>query len=101
MPVVATILPAAILLWVGSHPAQLLFQAAWERLTAQNPPEIYTYSTISNFKYKMYNLGRNHIRIISQMHFYELSRVQKQLLNSAMKSNKLGYCYKAVGGTTI
>ena len=38
MLVVAMILSAAILLQVGSHPTQLLFYAAWERMTAQNPP---------------------------------------------------------------
>ena len=38
MPIVATILFVAILLRVGSHPAQLLFYAAWDRITAQNPP---------------------------------------------------------------
>ena len=38
MPVVATLLSVAILLWVGSCPAQLLFHAAWEKMTAQNPP---------------------------------------------------------------
>ena len=37
MPIVAKILTAAILLWVGSHPSQLLFHAARERVTAQNP----------------------------------------------------------------
>ena len=38
----ATLLSDAIILWVGSHPAQLLFHAARERMTAQNPPTIYT-----------------------------------------------------------
>ena len=37
-PVMATLLSAAIILWVGSHPTQLLFYAAQERMTAQNPP---------------------------------------------------------------
>ena len=39
-PVMATLLSATIILWVGSHPAQLFFQAAQERMTAQNPPAI-------------------------------------------------------------
>ena len=34
----ATLLSATIILKVGSHPAQLLFRAAQERMTAQNPP---------------------------------------------------------------
>ena len=38
LPVFATLLSTAILLRVGSRPAQLLFHAAWERMTAQNPP---------------------------------------------------------------
>ena len=37
-PVMATLLSAGIILRVGSHPAQLFFQAARERMTAQNPP---------------------------------------------------------------
>ena len=39
MSTVATILFMAILLWVGSHPGQLLFYAAREKMTVQNPPE--------------------------------------------------------------
>ena len=38
MPVVATALSVAILLWVGLHPAQLLFYAACGGVIAQNPP---------------------------------------------------------------
>ena len=34
----ATLLFAGIILRVGSRPAQLFFQAAPERMTAQNPP---------------------------------------------------------------
>ena len=34
----ATLLSIGIILWVGSRPAQLFFQAARERMTAQNPP---------------------------------------------------------------
>ena len=41
MHIVATNLSIAILLQVGSHPTQLLFHAAWERMMAQNPPAIY------------------------------------------------------------
>ena len=37
--VMATLLSIAIILWAGSHPTQLLFHAAWERMTAQNPNE--------------------------------------------------------------
>ena len=37
MLVVATILSAAILLQMGSCPTQLLFLAAWGKMTAQNP----------------------------------------------------------------
>ena len=40
MPMVAKLLSMDILLQVGSCPAQLLFHAALERITAQNPPEI-------------------------------------------------------------
>ena len=36
----ATFLLAAIILRVGSHPTQLLFRAAKERMTAQNPSAI-------------------------------------------------------------
>ena len=39
MPVVTTILYAAILLWVRLFSSQLLLYAAWERITAQYPPE--------------------------------------------------------------
>ena len=42
MPVMATLLSIAVLLWVGSHLAQLLFHAARERMTAQNPPATMT-----------------------------------------------------------
>ena len=38
MPVVATISAITILLWVESHLTQLLFNAAWERMTAEYPP---------------------------------------------------------------
>ena len=38
MPVVATLLSVAILFCTGSHPTQLLFHAAQERMIAQNPP---------------------------------------------------------------
>ena len=41
MPVVATLLSVAILLWAGSHPDQLLFHAAWEKMMAQNSPATY------------------------------------------------------------
>ena len=34
----ATLLSATIILQVGLRPTQLFFQAAWERMTAQNPP---------------------------------------------------------------
>ena len=37
LPVMAKLLSAAVLLWVGSCPTQLLFYAAQERMTAQNP----------------------------------------------------------------
>ena len=37
MPVVVTILATAVLLWVGSYPAKLLFYAAWERMTKEYP----------------------------------------------------------------
>ena len=39
MPTVAMLLSMIILLQVGSRTTQLLFYAAWERMTAQNPPE--------------------------------------------------------------
>ena len=42
MPVVATLLSMVVLLWAGSRPTQLLFHAARERMTAQNPPAIGT-----------------------------------------------------------
>ena len=38
-PVMAILLSTAIILWVGSRPTELLFYAAQERITAQNPPE--------------------------------------------------------------
>ena len=38
MLVVAILLSVAMLLRAGSHPAQLLFHPAWEKITAQNPP---------------------------------------------------------------
>ena len=38
MPLVATTSTVIVLLQVGSHPAQLLFYAAQEKMTAQNPP---------------------------------------------------------------
>ena len=41
MPVVATLLSVAILLPAGLRPTQLLFHAAQERMTAQNPPAIH------------------------------------------------------------
>ena len=41
MPVVAKILSLAILLLVGSHPTQLIFHAAQQRMTAQYPPTIH------------------------------------------------------------
>ena len=34
----AKVLSMAILLWAGSHLAQLLLYAAREKMTAQNPP---------------------------------------------------------------
>ena len=37
-PVMATLLSAAIILQVGSHPAQLLLHTARERMKAQNRP---------------------------------------------------------------
>ena len=37
LPIVATILSMAILLWVGSHPTQILFYVALERMTAKYP----------------------------------------------------------------
>ena len=40
MPVVAIFLSTAILLWVGLHPAQVLFHAAQYRITAKNTPAI-------------------------------------------------------------
>ena len=39
MPVVAKTSATTILLWAGSYPAQFLFYKAWEKMTAQNPPE--------------------------------------------------------------
>ena len=41
MPLVATLLSAAILLRAGSYPMQLLLYTDRERMTAQKPPEIY------------------------------------------------------------
>ena len=38
LPVMAILLSATVILWAGSHPAQLLFYAARERMTVQNPP---------------------------------------------------------------
>ena len=37
MSVVATTSTATVLLWAGSHPAQILVYAAWERMTAKYP----------------------------------------------------------------
>ena len=40
MPIVATILLVAILLWAGLYPTHLIFHAAQESMTAQHPPTI-------------------------------------------------------------
>ena len=49
----------------------------------------------------MHNIVRNYWRIIIQMHFHRLKRVQKWLLNTFSEFIALGYCFEAVGGTTI
>ena len=38
LPILATILLVAVLVWTGSHPAQLVFHVVLEKITAQSPP---------------------------------------------------------------
>ena len=53
-PVMATLLTAAILPWIGSHLSQLLFHTAWEKMTAQNPP-------VTRIKYLGHVLGSGEV----------------------------------------
>ena len=60
----ATLLSTAIILQVGSHRAQLFFQAAQERMTAQNPPATNCQDTSLDMQQYNIHTTNNQIGII-------------------------------------